>query len=683
MKLFYACSALILSTAALDASAQMLPAKRVVAHAQSVNAVARGGGPINDVCANAAEYPLSAGNAVVISGDNTGATLDEPALTGTDGTEFPAVWEAIVVPSCMDLTISFCGSLYTGTTFTGLFTDCDFAGIVRPFGTETTSCPDGQFTVTYRRVPAGTYLVPVAADPEGTPGAYTITVLGTNCSDPSVGNDECDGGIDLAVGAGCVATTVDVTGATGSLAAATCNDFTGTSDEDVWFSFEATSTSVRVTAQGSEAYDAVLEIFEGDCNGLVSLGCADGSLDGGEESAQVSELEIGLTYYVRVYDYYVGLPASTEVSLCVVEVPSETNNDECPGTLLTMGEDCVPTLGTVAGATESLPGIVCNEFEGSADDDVWHSFVATAENVIVAAQGGTDFDMVLELLEGPCGNPTSIACADASVDNEVEQIVFSGLEVGVTYYVRLYSFDEVVVTDPIYQICVVAVEAPANEDCASAQEVDVLEPIECPDGSVVGNNGFAATTLDEPSCDTSTEGFKDVWYSFNSLANATVTVELTNISMTDVGMEVVDACGGDAVFCAFGDDVLGPQDISVDPGTEYFVRVYSNLQYGDGGDFALCVSAALSTVVAEMESSTVSVFPNPNDGRFQVVNNGEAMDAIVELFDATGRVVMNERVVLPAGGIHSFDQAGRLAPGTYSLRMTNGDVRTEQRVLVR
>jgi hypothetical protein len=95
-----------------------------------------------------------------------------------------------------------------------------------------------------------------------------------------------------------------VTGANQSLPAATCNDFTGIADDDVWFSFEATTATVQISAAGSEGYDAVLEVFEGDCNGLTSLGCVDGTLDGGEEAAQVTELTVGNTYYVRVYDWY-------------------------------------------------------------------------------------------------------------------------------------------------------------------------------------------------------------------------------------------------------------------------------------------------------------------------------------------------------------------------------------------
>lgn len=687
MKLFYACSALFLTTLSLDVSAQARPAKRPhhPGHTpQQVIAEARGGGPANDLCADAPLHALSVGVPSVITGTNEGATLDDPALTDTEGNEFPAVWESISVPSCMDVTVSYCGSEFSGTVFTGMFTTCEYDGIVRAFSDEDTSCPDGFFTITYRRVPAGTYLIPVPLDPNGAPGAYTITVLGEACSDAPVANDECGGGVDLTPGSTCSGTTVDVTGASQSIPAATCNDFTGTADDDVWFSFEATATSMRVSAEGSNGYDPVLELFEGDCNGLQSIGCADLSLDAGTETLQVTELTVGSTYYARVYDWYVGLPTTTEVSLCVVEVPEVATNDDCPGTLVIMGSTCEPTLGTVAGATESIPAIVCNDFEGSADDDVWHSFVATSENVIVAAQGGTDFDMVLELLSGPCGSPTSLACSDTSVVNEVEQLNYSGLTVGATYYVRIYSYDDAAVTDPTYQMCVVGVEAPANDLCANAIEIDVNEPMECPDASIIGSNAFAEVSTGDPDCDASADGYQDVWYSFNSLGNTTITFELTNFSMEDAGVEILDGCAGTSIFCDFGANVVnGPVDFDVDANTDYVIRVYSNNEFGAGGDFGLCLSAVLSTAVKEVRTQTWSVFPNPNNGRFQISNAGDAVNGTVELFDATGRLVVAERMVLPAGGVHTLDQTGRLAPGTYSVRITNGDTRTEQRIMVR
>lgn len=684
MKLHSACVALLLAATTTTAIAQVSAIKRPARTNTAVvpSSTNRGGGPANDDCASVVPEALAPGVPLIFTGDNTGATLDDPALTDPNQVEYPAVWESFSTTTCMDITVSFCGSLFVGVEFSSLFADCDLAGIVRAVDGDNTLCPDERFTFTFRRVPAGNYLIPIAADPDGTPGEYTVTVIGAACTDPAVASDECDGNDLLTVGTGCVATTVDVAGATESIPAAVCSGFTGTADEDVWFSFVANSTITVINVQPSAGFDAALEVFEGDCNGLTSLGCLDAGLDGELEGGQVSGLTVGNTYYFRVYDYYIGMPATTEIDVCVVEIPDVTPNNDCPGTSLVMGETCVSSFGTVAGATQSIPAAACAGNTGVADDDVWHSFVATATNVVVAAQGGADFDMVLELRSGTCGTSTILACADATLDGEVEQAVFGGLTVGNTYYIRLYSYTDVEPTEPTYSICVFGVASPANDECADAETIEVNEPVECPAASVIGNNAFAAVSTGDPSCDESTDGYSDVWYTFNSLGNSVVTVNYESFSQSDWGVVVTESCtAGVDVACEIAP--TAPFDVDVEPNTDYLVRVYSNLQFGSGGEFALCVSGVISTGVETAVVSPWSVFPNPNDGRFQVVNSGSAMNAYVELFDATGRVVLNERVNMPQGGMHTFEQADRLAPGTYALRITSGDNRYEQRLMVR
>ena len=659
---------------------------RPVRQHQPSDVVERGGEPLNDLCADISASALVPDVELVFTGDNTGATLDDPPVSiGPDAIETPAVWEAFTTTGCMDVTISYCGTLFGGTVLTALFTGCDQAGIARAAGSDNTTCTDGQVTYTLRRLPAGTYYIPVVADIDGIQGAYTITVLGTACTEPAVASDECGGSVLLLSGSSCTPVSTDVLGATESLPAATCSGFTGTADEDVWFSFVASTTSQQVQVQGSAGFDAVVELFEGSCGTLTSLGCVDDGLDGDLEAALATDLTIGNTYYFRVYDWYVGLATTTTVEACVLEVPAVAANDDCPGTTLIMGTECNATLGTVAGATQSEAPIECATFTGESDDDVWHSFVATATNVVIAAQGGTDFDMVLELLSGTCGTPTNLGCADATVANEVEQIDYSGLTLGNTYYVRLYSYSDVAVMDPTYSICIFGVAPPANEECANAQVIEVNEAVECPAASVEGNNAFAAVSTDQPSCDElSTAGYADVWYTFNSLGNNLVTVTFTDISMEDAGVEVIDACtGGTAAFCDFGSALTDPVDVPVATNTDYYVRVWSNLDFGAGGEFGLCVSGAISTAVQEEVTSTWSIYPNPNDGRFQLVNGGAAMNGFVQLFDATGREVMSERVAVAEGGVFSIDQASRLAQGTYSLRITTNEARYEQRVMVR
>ena len=652
-------------------------------HHMVTDAAARGGAPLNDLCDGITPSALVADVELVFNGDNNGATLDDPAVSvGPDAIETPAVWEAFTTTGCMDVTISYCGTLFEGTVLTALFTDCAQSAIARSVDNGGLICDDGQVIYTLRRLPEGTYYIPVLADVDGTPGAYTITVLGTACTEPAVASDECDGGVVLLSGSSCNPVTSDVLGATQSLPAAECSGFIGTADEDVWFSFVASSTSQQIQVQASEGFDAVVELFEGSCGTLTSLGCVDGTLDGDLEAALATDLTIGDTYYFRVYDWYVGLPNTTTIEACVLEVPDVAPNDDCPGTVLVMGTECNASLGTVAGATESIAPIVCATFTGFSDDDVWHSFVATATDVVVAAQGGTDFDMVIELRDGTCGTGATLACADATLDNDPEQVIYSGLVTGTTYYVRLYSFSDVAVTDPTYSICIFGLLPPDNDDCASATPIEVNAVAECPSNATAGSNAFSAVSTGDPSCDESVDGYLDVWYAFNSLGNNSVTVDFDNSSMEDWGVVVTDACGSALdVACEIGPEA--PFDVPVDPNTDYLVRVYSNLDFGAGGDFTLCLSGAISTAVEAVEATAWSVFPNPNDGRFQVMNGGASMNALVQLFDATGRVVMTERANMPSGTIRTFDHQGKLAPGTYALRITSGDDRFEQRVMVR
>jgi len=77
-------------------------------------------------------------------------------------------------------------------------------------------------------------------------------------------------------------------------------------------------------------------------------------------------------------------------------------NDNCSGAIsLTPSADntCNPTTGSTVGATQSQPGCT-----GTADDDVWYSFVATSTDHIITVTDGTLYDSVLQLFTGTCGS---------------------------------------------------------------------------------------------------------------------------------------------------------------------------------------------------------------------------------------------------------------------------------------
>src|SRR6476620_8070361 len=119
---------------------------------------------------------------------------------------------------------------------------------------------------------------------------------------PAPSNDNCAGAITLTPSGSCSATAGTTVSATQSLAAITCNGFTGNADDDVWFKFTATSTSNSVSVTGSSTFDAVVDMRSGSCNG-TNIYCADATFSGGTETISTTGLTIGTTYYIRVYSY--------------------------------------------------------------------------------------------------------------------------------------------------------------------------------------------------------------------------------------------------------------------------------------------------------------------------------------------------------------------------------------------
>ena len=136
-----------------------------------------------------------------------------------------------------------------------------------------------------------------------------------------------------------------------------------------------------------------------------------------------------------------------------ISLTSETYNDNCPSAFaLTVNPSttCVTsTNGTTSIATQSQIGCT-----GSADDDVWFSFVATASIHTVTVTPDTLYDAVLEIFSGSCGSLSSIACQDATIIYSPEVATVSGLTIGATYYVRVYSYFSSSFDRGTFSICV-------------------------------------------------------------------------------------------------------------------------------------------------------------------------------------------------------------------------------------
>mgnify|MGYP003376387651 CR=1 FL=1 len=166
---------------------------------------------------------------------------------------------------------------------------------------------------------------------------------------------------------------------------------------------------------------------------------------------------------------------------------------------------------------------------------------------------------------------------------------FNNLAAGEYYFPVL--MDTAVAVGP-YSIDVSATACagfPANDECIDAEALTVAAAGECASSMVTGNNSSSANSTGDPTCDASTAGYQDVWYSFNSGSDTVVSVDLTNIGGTDWAFTVQATCDfGAEISCVI--NPAAPVEVSVTANTDYLVRVYANVQYGVGGEFTLCVS---------------------------------------------------------------------------------------------
>ncbi|PKP03698.1 MAG: hypothetical protein CVU11_07480 [Bacteroidetes bacterium HGW-Bacteroidetes-6] len=204
-------------------------------------------------------------------------------------------------------------------------------------------------------------------------------------------------------------------------------------------------------------------------------------------------------------------------------------NDEC-ATATTIVEGaigvCTPTAGTVNYATQSAPASTCG---GTANNDVWYKFVATAANTTISVTGNANMDAVVQLLSGACGALSSLQCQDATFSGGTEQFTYSGLTVGNTYYVRVYDYYGAPPIDGSFTICV-------YEAAASASSCANPTPIPC-GGSLVGQTNAGAVNntnswgchIDGLGIPITTDG-EDVYYAVTTTSSGYIRLTLDNVT---------------------------------------------------------------------------------------------------------------------------------------------------------
>ena len=382
------------------------------------------------------------------SGTTVGATYANNAANfGTPSCASPGapdVWYRFVAPSNGTVTI---------TTTEGTITDGGmslYSSATCATGSEL-ACNDDASTlmpiITQSGLTSGTtYYVRFWSYSSGT-GTFSICIT----TPPS--NDNCSGASTVTVNAGNTCTSQ----LSGTIAGATSSGNSlgacgGTADDDVWYKFVATATThyISLNNVAGSTTDLYHIVYGGTCGSLsTEIICSD------PNSSTVSGLTIGNTYYIRVYSYTSTTGQTSTFDVCVTSPPV---NDECAGALTVTpnsGNSCTTyTSGSVINSTASA--VAMGSCGGTADDDVWFKFVANDTDMSLTLQNvaGSTTDLYHSLYSGTCGSlSAALICSDPNGSN------VSGLTVGVTYYLRVYSYTSTSGQTSTFDVCVLPTPA--------------------------------------------------------------------------------------------------------------------------------------------------------------------------------------------------------------------------------
>ncbi len=505
-------------------------------------------------------------------------------------------------------------------------------------------------------------------------------------------NDDCANATVLTVGTECTPTSGTVEGATESMAAATCSGFTSTGASDVWYTFTATGTTTVVQATGggdaTTGLDLVVELFAGSCADLASLGCVDASLRAETESFAFSTT-VGSTYYYRVYYWvYTAGQSDNSFTTCVFSPTNVPANDLCSGAV----NQSLSAGGSVTFTGDNT-GALDTEFLGAAT--VWHSFTTTECTNLALTYCGTSpaFGNAFLNLFSDCPPVTAFGSASFNTtdcpDGNVT-IYYENVPAG-TYYYGVLTEEGAVGPYTITVGAVACDPAPGNDECAFA--LPVVSGVDCVPAGFTTDNATESMPAIECAGFTSDNAL-DVWFSF--VATSTdQTIGVVGFNAADAMIELFSGdctnltslgCA-DATFPGAADEttteLLVQTGLTV--GTTYYVRVYDWGHASDAHLFEICITEGSVNNVGIAENTGAdawSIYPNPSEGLFNLNYTGANTAATIEVIDVTGRVVYNERGQLANGTVRSIDLKG-LSAGTYTVRLTAGNERSEQRLMVK
>ena len=235
----------------------------------------------------------------------------------------------------------------------------------------------------------------------------------------------------------------------------------------------------------------------------------------------------------------------------------------------------------------------------------------------------------------------------------------------------------------------VAQVTPIYDDCGYAVLIPVTVSATCTgvtDFTTVAATPSTAGTVPVPGCGNFTDGVTpDVWFKFTTNTFSVYRINVSpslNASAADIAVEVYSGgCGGTLVPVGCDDNSNGanmPALIinSAGPGTDYYVRVWSN-NGTLAGNFRICVLIIVTDGVEDISGNSIHAYPNPFDNYFSVRLPDQATSGFVKVRNTLGDIVLTKRI-----DDSEFDlDASGLAKGIYILEMETGHERFTKKIV--
>jgi hypothetical protein len=306
----------------------------------------------------------------------------------------------------------------------------------------------------------------------------------------------------------------------------------------------------------------------------------------------MSGLTVGNTYFIRAFSSY---GSAHDFSLCIKTLPPPPPNDHCVAAQTLTPAEGLECTNPVAGTTG---GVLTNEsYSCQYGPDVWYQFTATSNIHLIRLQNLVNVfgsnALSLELFGGTdCNSLFALACSFGA-----PEIYATNLQVGANYFIRVVGAQNSGVN---FDICVLTVLPPVNDECAGALPLPVSSGSGC-DSTLQGTT-IGATQSSGPGCSVGA----DVWYSF--VATTTDhSVRLSNVTGGNSNELVYEVFSGNcsslsSMGCFSAYSLANFANLI--PGETYYVRIgsYSAAIFA----YDLCVTPSLPDLVP------VYLAPNSN-----------------------------------------------------------------------